>query len=1647
MDVLVQIDAWDPSAQAPVTLRAGSRDAPEVCHALDATWWPSIAKLPALRYDFFDGAFGDQITAPSSSLTIQTEPWPKFGGYSLPDARFKLWTRSAAEWVLCFDGRVTEQPEIADGAADIQFAVDDRWLDKALLATYAGTTGAEGPLAMAGQIKPMALGAPRYVPGQLIDSVNSVFQVTSYGPLRAFDAALDRLVRFGPPVANYPTYDALVAATIAPGEWATATTVGMARFGAPPAGKISFLVQGELSQSGAWARRPGQLIRRIATLAGASDKIDSDSLLALDVARPYNLSLYIDAQTTAREIIQRIAASVNAVAVTSWLGKLHVLPVGIGAPTMTLAADGSSMPPVSGVKQIGLASPWQRLSIGAERTWAVHALSEIAFAAELIPMGLFKPETTYREGNIVSLEDGSTWLYIATTPAAGHVPPKDAQPDAAGNVFDAWWFRQAPPTIASSVPWSGVIDDDGNKPDDGATVGAPDGTTVGGVRNPDGSIIGGIPAGQVPVKIEELTTSVSDLVEVYGDTVSAAASADAAQDAAANAGQAFGDAQAARDAARAARDLAQGDAQAASTSATIATEAATDAESSATAASAARDSALSAKGAAESARDSAAQSKTDAAGSASSAAASSGVSASASTVAQLALADTFPAKYNPGAFSLNFGAAPATLSPIPPGWGSADYFQDISLAENTPQVVMRGVVPYEAGKIYRAIALAAGIATTTYWPYCAFWVVFYDKDFNYLAAGGPYAAFQAVPGGATGTMDIKIEQPGGFFGIAGAAWVRVGLLINRRNPELGQVISGAQTRVSKLYLRDVTAEVNASGSATSAATSASAAAASQNDAGQKASAAQQSATAASTSAGNAKTSETNAARSETNAAGSESRASQSAGLAAGSANASGQSATAAAGSASVAATKAGEAGQSATSATQARNDAVAANSTAQTAAGAASNSAAAAGASAAVAMQNATLSARVTAAFLNGNATFSDWPDGQEIPSGYDWTPSSIGATFKVPGKVGRYAMRQMFDAAHGSSAMYLGVAGAPGYGDPRGVDERLRVGPGNYFFEADIELESGQLVGSGMYVAAYTAGGVYIGEVRLDFAREPDSSGAVQGAGVPGRRYRFSKLVPLLDPRTAILRFHPLTAEPVFGAPSQPYKTLIWHLAGIRHANATDEASGRVPQIGAELREAKGALAEVQGRSMAYWEMIAETDGGSPAFIAAKSTKSVPVPLPMTFDRRMAAVTLAGSVLRSTVGGSGAWGQSGATANEAYTGDVTARGIFPEGSLEAFFGLVAGDRTDFNYPSLSFSWHVSINGRASCWINDAVIREYETNPRVWGHALSIRRIGSSIVWFDGEKEISRRDAWLSPETPLRYAAAFGSATGVVAGAGMLRGGSSSSSSVSIGGKEILLYNTSDGSNAKLAMRVANGSAAFAGNVYASGKVILGNGSTGWELAIKPQTFQVSDGAVVTWPDAVTIPHYSISTIGLAPLGSGETYSLYLDSLTSTGGIARLKIIVPGTSQVVQVGPSAATGANPSQVIQKEGRPDASNNLYAFGGSVTASATAYLNNEGGSGNKWAADFEFYVDIYALVNGVWMVVGSWSDSRTVNYGTGGTKSFNTTFNKTVTIPAGVTAFGASGATQISFVQWSAAGAGSSVRSATPNGQTATLTVSP
>ncbi|CAD7335332.1 hypothetical protein FIM10_02190 [Sphingomonadales bacterium 56] len=434
---LIQIDAWAGSTATPV--RLASHDDDSLCHLDGQTWWPAIATLPTLRYDFFDGAFdASAITSPTGSFTAAIDAIPNLPALALHDTRVRVWRGELGDawgsFALIFDGRVKEQPAISDGIASFSIGTDDSWLDHPLLSTYAGTGGAEGSTDLQGQVKPLALGAPRFAPAVLVDAVDNIYQISAYGAINGVTLAFDRLTRFGAVQANYASFATLDAATVTRGRWATSLAGGYVRLGAPADGLVSFHVEGDAV--GGWSRLPGALIARIAAIAGGTAKVASADITALNAARPWNLSLMVTAQTTARELIQRIAASVNAVAYVDWLGMLRVAAVGIGTPTLTMAADGSALPPVASVEQVAIAAPYWRLSQGAVPTWQVHAPGDIAYNLRE-PQGEYQAGTAYREGDIVSLPNGSQWLFIGATPVAGSAP-------ATGN---ANWQQIAGPVV------------------------------------------------------------------------------------------------------------------------------------------------------------------------------------------------------------------------------------------------------------------------------------------------------------------------------------------------------------------------------------------------------------------------------------------------------------------------------------------------------------------------------------------------------------------------------------------------------------------------------------------------------------------------------------------------------------------------------------------------------------------------------------------------------------------------------------------------------------------------------------------------------------------------------------------------------------------------------------------------------------------------------------------------------------------------------------------------------------------------------------------------------------------------------------------------------------------------------------------------
>lgn len=437
LGALIQIDAFDTLGLATVTMRMASVDDETVCGLNGQSWFPVIDTLPQLSYDFFSGAFDGRIQALPANLSFAVEPWPLFSQYTFADARVQLWTGTVgAAWgayTKRFDGRATGDPSVTDAVAALGMAVDDAWLDGNLLTTYLGTGGVEGPPTLKGQEKPLGLGAPRYVPGTLIDAVNQVWQVSGYGLIEGYDAALDRLVRYPAPLADYATHAALIAATIAAGQWATCNSEGKSRFGAPPYGKVSFLLKGDKAGPDGWCRTPGKIARRLALLSGGAGKIDDASLNALDISRPYNVSIFMGRQTTGRQRLQAHAASVNAVMGVSHLGKLFIAPVGIGASVLRLDANGpidTADVPVLSVEKLQMGAPFWKLGMAAERTWNLHGDGDYA-AVDALPgsldfaqvNGATKPESN---ADVTLLVTGGKTVAVAydytPAPKAGQLP-------------------------------------------------------------------------------------------------------------------------------------------------------------------------------------------------------------------------------------------------------------------------------------------------------------------------------------------------------------------------------------------------------------------------------------------------------------------------------------------------------------------------------------------------------------------------------------------------------------------------------------------------------------------------------------------------------------------------------------------------------------------------------------------------------------------------------------------------------------------------------------------------------------------------------------------------------------------------------------------------------------------------------------------------------------------------------------------------------------------------------------------------------------------------------------------------------------------------------------------------------------------------
>lgn len=418
------------------------------------TWEPAMTTPPTIGISLFNGDYTQAVDAASASLPLNINALNK----GFPGSPGQVWVGAPVEiyagepgqawpWPVVFAGRVTSYGGRAPNLT-LQAEVSAEPFAKTVLtATYAGSGGAEGGDDLRNRLKPLVLGWAKNVEPVLVDAVNNVYQFSGYGAIEDVTTLYERASAFSASTGDHVTYAALVAATIAPGQWATCLAAGMIRLGAPQAGVITGDIKGH-KVGGATPRLTGAIINALATIAGVSSgAIETASLSAMDVDKPYPINLVLTDQTSFVDIARRLAIACNWQAGLSLAGKFFASDVGLsGAEQFTMNARGATVPQVLASEELDVSPPYAKTIMGANRCWRVHSADEIAWSVPLVYKGAYDAATTYREGDWVDLEDGSTWLYINPTPSAGNAPPTWPA------TSNTWWDNLSPPLASAEVP-------------------------------------------------------------------------------------------------------------------------------------------------------------------------------------------------------------------------------------------------------------------------------------------------------------------------------------------------------------------------------------------------------------------------------------------------------------------------------------------------------------------------------------------------------------------------------------------------------------------------------------------------------------------------------------------------------------------------------------------------------------------------------------------------------------------------------------------------------------------------------------------------------------------------------------------------------------------------------------------------------------------------------------------------------------------------------------------------------------------------------------------------------------------------------------------------------------------------------------------
>ncbi|MDO1559832.1 hypothetical protein Q0812_10380 [Brevundimonas sp. 2R-24] len=759
-----------------------------------------------------------------------------------------------------------------------------------------------------------------------------------------------------------------------------------------------------------------------------------------------------------------------------------------------------------------------------------------------------------------------------------------------------------------------------------------------------------------------------------------------------------------------------------------------------------------------------------------------------------------------------------------------------------------------------------------------------------------------------------------------------------------------------------------------------------------------------------------------------------------------------------------------------------------------------ASANSAAASTSATVAASVGAASINKNPVFADYP-----ASGYPakWGAWSMPATYhsRVAGQISPYAIRLI-----GAAGFDVGIQQSS-----TDAGSSLAIQPGWYIAEADVTLVSGALTGAGVYVEAWNAAGSAVAQsFSFPFSTTPDISDAAPGAGTTGRTYRFRRLFQVTASSAFQLVIYAMSHWSALGSTTAA-NSIDWHRCAVRAATSAEIAAQRADTNSTNALSyiASNATAwasnvvalanrttTLEASLQAQGNLIANPSGQNglhlwtykPGYYWGTSTYSSVAPL--WFFTTLTGVTGDGyfyydvpavaytpyalSWNAEIFGGFTGYFNVSLQPIPADKSAVLSRFKNAAGETysDAVAGVQAGQPEDHGRSGRRGSLTVYPTDPATAYVRVIFYYAGTGNPTycqfgLWNVKLEV---GSQPTTYNEASTLTTTVARVSTsETAIsdltgRTMARWSIGTSVPGSAAFITAqaettpGAAPTSNVAIGARAIQLYNQV-GDEWLPALTVSGGNATFAGRLNAGTSISVGSGS--WPVALASKDFVVTDGTVVSFgTDLGQIPALSFSTLGLAALSSGETYNLYADSLTSTGFTARLKINTPGSPSSYNLTTDTTPGSGPTRQIDKGANPDATGGIYTL--TVSGQQSWNLPDQGmGQTIEYSGSVTF--SVWVKVGGVWSQVGTiTAQIDGLTFGTGNMGSTvsateNFTVSETMTLPSNIQAFGVSYAsrsggssaslTDFNSVAWTSPGSGSGTRTATPSGQTTTVTVRP